>query len=418
MAQNKEIYLILGSSCSGKSSYVRSNADSNDLIFDFDTIHQAISINRSHVHLKHIKDYVFEIRKAIYSKLKEDKNIRAWIINSTPYKENRQKIVDELGAEIIYLKRSKDKCLEIAKNERPGEWLEYIENYHQNFEDFDETENVKIIDMDNKNIDKRKIDKRHIDKVEETDTHYIIHYLKEDELDEEIDDQIDEDIDDDVEDDVEDDIDNRNLSIPNIEGLERRNFNTSEIRVANKDTREVVGYASVFNSLSENLGGFREKIDKNSFDSVLNDDVKVLFNHNPDLILASKANSLKLSVDERGLKYSFNIPKGLSYGNDLLVNLENGNITQSSFGFIVEEDSWDEDEDGTTIRTIKKVGRLLDVSPVTYPAYPEASVGKRSFMNYRTELEKKETQKQDKDLIRRNLLDKKLELLKLKNVLK
>ena len=416
MAQNKEIYLILGSSCSGKSSYVRSNADSNDLIFDFDTIHQAISTNRSHIHLKHIKDYVFEIRKAIYSKLKEDKNIRAWIINSTPYKENRQKIVDELGAEIIYLKRSKDKCLEIAKNERPREWLEYIENYHQNFEDFDETENVKIIEMDNKNIDKRKIDKRHIDKIEENDTHYIIHYLKEDDLDEEIDDQIDDDIEDDVEDDVEDDIDNRNNL--KIEGLERRNFNTSEIRVSNKDSREVVGYASVFNSRSENLGGFKEIIEKNAFDSVLDNDVRALFNHDPNLILGrSTAGTLSLSVDDKGLEYKFSAPD-TSYGNDLIVNLENGNITQSSFGFIVEEDDWEEDEDGMTIRTIKKVGRLLDVSPVTYPAYPEASVGKRSFMNYRTKLEKKETQKQDQDLIRRNLLEKKLELLKLKNVLK
>ena len=152
MVGNK-IYLVLGSSCSGKSTYVRSNAGENDLIFDFDTIHQAITNNTSHRHLDHIKDYVFEIRKTIYNKLENDPNITAWIINSTPYKENRQKIVDQLKAEIIYLKRSKEKCLEIAKNERPTEWLEYIENYHQNFEDFDDTENVKIIEMDqDKNI--------------------------------------------------------------------------------------------------------------------------------------------------------------------------------------------------------------------------------------------------------------------------
>lgn len=365
MERNKKVYLVLGSSCSGKSTYVRSNSDSGDLIFDFDNIHKAISNNPSHRHIKNIKDYVFEIRKTIYNKLKEDDNIRAWIINSTPYKENRQKIVDELGAEIIYLKRSKEKCLEIAKNERPEEWLEYIENYHQNFQDFDDTENVKIIDMDNETLNKRN-----------------------------------------------------NL---NTEGLERRNFINSEIRIANSESREVVGYASVFTdsegnpALSENLGGFREKIDPNSFDTVLDDDVKALFNHNPDLILASKANSLKLSVDERGLKYSFTIPEGLSYGNDLLVNLENGNVTQSSFGFIVEEDSWDEDEDGNTIRTIIKVGRLLDVSPVVYPAYPDSTVAKRNFLNYRTEREKQENKKQEKYQIKRELLDKKIKLLKLKN---
>lgn len=363
MKENK-IYLILGSSCSGKSTYVRSNADSNDLIFDFDTIHQAISINRSHIHLDHIKNYVFEIRRAIYSKLKDDKNIRAWIINSTPYKENRQKIVDELGAEIIYLKRSKDKCLEIAKNERPKEWLEYIENYHQNFEDFEDSENVKIIDMDKENINKR--------------------------------------------------------NKLNVEGLERRNFLNSEIRVENSESREVVGYASVFTdtegnpALSENLGGFREKIDPNAFNSVLDNDVRALFNHNPDLILGrTTSGTLSLSVDERGLKYNFTAPD-TSYGRDLMVSLERGDVSQSSFGFIVEEDSWDEDEDGMTIRTIKKVGRLLDVSPVTYPAYPDAEVGKRSFLNYRTEKEKQENKKEHEYQIKRELLDKKIKLLKLK----
>ena len=154
------------------------------------------------------------------------------------------------------------------------------------------------------NNNKKNIDKRHIDKVEETDTHYIIHYLK--------DDDIDEEVEDDLEDDLEDDIYNRNI---NIKGLERRNFTNSEIRVENAESREVVGYASVFTdadgneALSENLGGFRERISKNAFDSVLDNDVRALFNHNPDLIMGrTKAGTLKLSVDERGLKYNFTAP--------------------------------------------------------------------------------------------------------------
>ena len=87
--------------------------------------------------------------------------------------------------------------------------------------------------------------------------------------------------------------------------------------------------------------------------------------------------------------------------------------------FIVEDDSWGQDEDGNTIRTINKISRLLDVSPVTFPAYTSASsqiseVAQRSFLNYRTEIEKKENEKQEKDLVKRNLLEKKLELLKIK----
>jgi len=89
----------------------------------------------------------------------------------------------------------------------------------------------------------------------------------------------------------------------NIEGLERRNFLNSEIRVENSESREVVGYASVFTdtegnpALSENLGGFREKIDPNAFNSVLDNDVRALFNHNPDLILGrTTSGTLSLSV--------------------------------------------------------------------------------------------------------------------------
>jgi len=206
----------------------------------------------------------------------------------------------------------------------------------------------------------------------------------------------------------------------NIEGLERRNFTNSEIRVENAESREVVGYASVFTdtdgnpALSENLGGFREKIDPEAFNGVLDNDVRALFNHDPNLILGrTTAGTLSLSVDERGLKYNFTAPDTTT-GNDLLVNLENGNITQSSFGFIVEEDDWDEDENGMTIRTIKKVGRLLDVSPVVYPAYPDAEAGKRSLDNYRTKKEKQETKKQD--TINRDMLDKRIKLLKLKKL--
>ncbi len=206
----------------------------------------------------------------------------------------------------------------------------------------------------------------------------------------------------------------------NIEGLERRNY-TTELRVENSENRQVVGYASVFkdaegnSALSENLGGFREKIDPNAFNDVLKDDVRALFNHDPNYIIGrSTSGTLSLSVDERGLKYSVNIPE-TTYGDDLMVSLKRGDITQNSFGFIVEDDSWDEDEDGNTIRTINKVGRLLDVSMVTYPAYPDAEIGKRSFLNYRTEKEKAENKKQQEYEIKRNLLERKIKLIKIKN---
>lgn len=205
-----------------------------------------------------------------------------------------------------------------------------------------------------------------------------------------------------------------NLSINKKEDIERRNFNLSEIRVDEQETRKVVGYASVFNSLSENLGGFREQIDKRAFDSVLEDtknlDCRCLFNHDPNFILARSPKTLRLSVDDNGLRYEFDSPE-TSFGNDLLVSLQRGDISQSSFGFVVETDEWTQNEDGSIIRTIKKVSRLLDVSPVTYPAYTSATVAQRSFNNFKLELEKEENKKQQKDFKKRNLLEHKLKLI-------
>jgi len=147
-----------------------------------------------------------------------------------------------------------------------------------------------------------------------------------------------------------------------------------------KNPAHVTGHAAVFDQLSENLGGFFEKIAPGAFDGVLNDDVRALFNHDPNLILGrTAAKTLKLSVDTTGLKVDFSIPD-TSYGRDLIVSLERGDINQMSFGFQVEEDEWNEDDTtGAVIRTITKVKRLFDISPITFPAYPQTDVAKRSM---------------------------------------
>ena len=163
---------------------------------------------------------------------------------------------------------------------------------------------------------------------------------------------------------------------------EKRAFNsTIEVRAEGDNTPTISGYASVFNSMSENLGGFREIIAPGAFDSVLQDDVRALFNHDPNYLLARSASgTLKLSVDEQGLRYEFE-PPNTTAGRDLVESMKRGDISQSSFAFTVAKDSWEE-RDGGVVRTINKVERLFDVSPVTYPAYPDASVGMRSMQQW------------------------------------
>lgn len=165
--------------------------------------------------------------------------------------------------------------------------------------------------------------------------------------------------------------------------IERR-IVSSEIRVERRgkdDAPRIIGHAAVFDSLSENLGGFREVIAKGAFDGVLEDDVRALFNHEPDNILGrTSAGTLSIGIDRRGLTYEID-PPDTTVARDLLVSLERGDVRESSFAFEVARggDEWDEDDNGVLIRTITRFKRLWDVSPVTFPAYPDTDVAKRSM---------------------------------------
>lgn len=161
--------------------------------------------------------------------------------------------------------------------------------------------------------------------------------------------------------------------------IERRIY-TATITVRAADTDQparIAGYAAVFNSLSEDLGGFVERIEPGAFKAAVEvDDVRALINHDPNLILGrTVAGTLRLSEDERGLRYEID-PPATQYAADLMVSLARGDVDQSSFGFRVQEESWDISGQ-IPVRIIRKV-RLFDVSPVTFPAYPATTVSVRA----------------------------------------
>lgn len=184
--------------------------------------------------------------------------------------------------------------------------------------------------------------------------------------------------------------------LENIDGAERRQLGP-EVRYEQREEKDTAGgYAALYNVRTD-LGWFEEEIAPGAFDGVLEDDVRALFNHDPNHILArSKKGSgtLRLSVDDKGLIYDFDIPDTTA-GRDLRVNMELGNVTQSSFGFSIEEEEWVyRDGNEKDLRIIKKLGRLFDVSPVTFPAYTDTTVAKRSYES--TKKEEDITRKQDK----------------------
>ncbi len=155
-------------------------------------------------------------------------------------------------------------------------------------------------------------------------------------------------------------------------------FITAELRAEQAgEDKYLTGYAAKFGVKSEDLGGFRETIKPGAFKRALseNQDVRALFNHDSSQVLGrSTAGTLELSEDSTGLKYRVKLPN-TSYANDLHESVKRGDITQSSFGFRTQKQSWSEDtaDSSATLRTLEDVD-LFDVSPVTYPAYPDATV--------------------------------------------
>lgn len=147
----------------------------------------------------------------------------------------------------------------------------------------------------------------------------------------------------------------------------------------------IEGIAAKVNSRT-NLGWFDEMIMPGAFDAVLNDDVRCLFNHDPNLILArsnTNTKTLSLAVNAEGhLEYSYRTPDR-SYARDLQDAIMAGDVSQCSFAFMVEEEAWEysQTRGENDLRKIVKMRALLDVAPVTYPAYADTSVAKRGYIN-------------------------------------
>jgi len=147
-----------------------------------------------------------------------------------------------------------------------------------------------------------------------------------------------------------------------------------EFRMENAEYKgeTIRGYAAVYNSDSEWMGGFYEQIERGAFDGVMNDDVRAYFNHDENLLLGRvSSGTLRIGSDARGLYYEVDLPN-TTYANDLVELMKRGDVNQSSFAFLIEKDRW-EQRDGKTYRIIEKISRLLDVSPVAQPAYPSAT---------------------------------------------
>lgn len=173
-----------------------------------------------------------------------------------------------------------------------------------------------------------------------------------------------------------------------------------EIRLNNNistDSRKVSGYAVVFNSLSEDLGGFREIILPSAItqETINNSDIIFLLDHKQDRGILARSTkgegSLRLSVDDKGLYFEFEAPN-TALGDELLEGLKRHDYSKCSFAFTVGEDEYKKDNGGNVIRTIKSIKQLYDCSVVVNPAYEETSVtvderGLQKFLDNNTNID-------------------------------
>lgn len=163
---------------------------------------------------------------------------------------------------------------------------------------------------------------------------------------------------------------------------EMRSF-AVEMRVFGDDKPKIEGYAAIFEQFSEELWGFREKIRKGAFTNVIRDDVRALFNHDANFVLGrNRAGTLKLEEDDKGLRIEID-PPNTQAARDLLESIRRGDVNQMSFMFTTKTDEWKKEDDGTITRTLVELERLLDVSVVTFPAYPQTSASARCLEEVR-----------------------------------
>jgi uncharacterized protein len=132
----------------------------------------------------------------------------------------------------------------------------------------------------------------------------------------------------------------------------------------------ISAHAIVFDSMSEDLGGFVERVAHSSIEGADTDRAVCAFNHDPNMVVGAVGANLTLDAELAGLRYTCVLPMTTA-GSDLAVNVREGIVKGSSFGFRLAPggDSWSLTDDGRPLHTLTKIARLYDASPVVWPAY-------------------------------------------------
>ena len=190
------------------------------------------------------------------------------------------------------------------------------------------------------------------------------------------------------------------------------NIEVREANEAGEPSYIVRGYASTFEPyvlFEEDGVQYKEQIDPHAFDETDMSDVVFRIDHEGAVYARSSAGTLKVGVDERGLFDEADLSK-TAKARELFEDIVAGNYPKQSFAFTVREDSYDRD---SHTRTILKIGKLFDVSPVSFPANPTTSLGvaTRDYFNGVIEAERAERLANEKHARDKALLELKIKIM-------
>ncbi|MGG3046223.1 HK97 family phage prohead protease [Bacillus anthracis] len=180
-----------------------------------------------------------------------------------------------------------------------------------------------------------------------------------------------------------------------------------EIREDDNGNRTLIGYAVKWEKKSLVMGyyrKFREQFKNGAFtETLLNDDQRFLWSHDTSKVLGrTKNNTLRLSEDAVGLRFELDLPN-TTLGNDTYVSIKRGDVDGVSFGFSMISEEIQEPDDDLMLRTVTKA-KLLEVSAVAFPAYPDSEVSARGYDSYRNYVQEKEKTELRKRLILKTYL--------------
>ena len=169
--------------------------------------------------------------------------------------------------------------------------------------------------------------------------------------------------------------------------LEHRSYEFEVRADANEKGKIIEGIPIIYDKITD-IGYFDEVIEKGALKNADLTDVRFLVNHDDKRIPLARSrrnngnSTMKLEIIDDGLKVIVNLDtENNTEARALYSAVERGDITGMSFMFTVEDDEWENKESEHPLRRVKKIGTLVEVSAVTFPAYKDTLINTRAELD-------------------------------------